>query len=188
MKSLYFKTSLEWRNWLKSNYNQEREVWLIFYKKGTGNPSIDYEAAIEEALCFGWIDSIIKKIDESKYARKFTPRNDNSKWSALNKKRVERLIKSGRMTKAGMLLVDTAKAGGQWYKSERVNISFDMTDEFTNALNKNKKAKEFFTQLANSHKKQFIVWINAAKRSETKDNRIKESIQLLAKGEKLGLR
>ncbi len=188
METIYFKTSDEWRSWLKINYNKEREVWLVFYKKESGKPSIEYEAAVEEALCFGWIDSIIKKIDESKYARKFSRRNTRSKWSELNKMRVEKLLKSNRITPAGKLLVDAAKKGGQWYKAGKANISILMPDEFKDSLNKNKKAKEFFEQLANSSKKQFIIWINTAKRNETKETRIKESIHLLAKGEKLGLR
>ena len=82
---LYFKTSDEWRQWLKSHHDKENEVWLIFYKKGTGKPSMEYEASVEEALCFGWIDSIIKKINDEIYVRKFTPRKDNSLWSELNK-------------------------------------------------------------------------------------------------------
>ncbi len=188
MKSLYFKTSIEWRNWLISNHNKEKELWLIFYKKETGIPSVNYEAAVEEALCFGWIDSIIKKIDESKYARKFTPRNNSSKWSALNKRRVEQLIKNGRMAKAGLVSVEAAKTSGLWNKTDRLTISFDMPEDFIKALNKNKKARDFFKGLASGYQKQFIGWINTAKRLDTKENRIKESVQLLAKGEKLGLR
>ncbi len=102
MQELYFKTSQEWREWLSDNHNKESEVWLIFFKKEIGEPSIDYESSVEEALCFGWTDSIIKKIDESRYARKFTPRKDNSKWSKINKKRVARLIKSVRSTDVGL--------------------------------------------------------------------------------------
>ena len=102
MKQLFFQTLAEWRDWLAKNYNKESVLWLIFYKKETGISSIDYESAVEEALCYGWIDSIIKKLDESRYARKFTPRKDSSKWSEINKNRVARLIKNGRMTKIGL--------------------------------------------------------------------------------------
>ena len=93
MKQLYVTNRDEWRDWLSRHHATETEVWLIFYKKETCKPTIFYEAAIEEALCFGWIDSIIKKIDATRYARKFTPRKDNSKWSALNKKRAKKMIK-----------------------------------------------------------------------------------------------
>jgi uncharacterized protein YdeI (YjbR/CyaY-like superfamily) len=188
LNSLNFKTSQEWRNWLASRHDKEKEVWLIFYKKETGIQSINYEAAVEEALCFGWIDSIIKKIDDSKYARKFTPRNNSSKWSQINKKRIEQLIKNRRMTQAGMLLVDNAKKSGQWDKSDKPIISFDPPEDFLQALKQNNNAKVFFENLAATYQKQFIVWINIAKRPETRENRIRESIHLLEKREKLGLR
>ena len=96
MKQLYFENSKDWRKWLKNNYEKETEVWLIFYKKESGYPTIEYEFAVEEALCYGWIDSIIKKIDNIRYARKFTPRKNNSKWSESNKTRTAKLIKDNR--------------------------------------------------------------------------------------------
>lgn len=189
MNSLYFKTPQEWRAWLQSNHDKEAEVWLIFYKKETGKTSLDYEAAVEEALCFGWVDSLIKKIDEEKYARKFTPRKDDSNWSALNKRRVKRLMKSGRMTPVGLAKVEAAQKSGHWDQPQRKPaISFDPPEDFKKALDQNKKAKEFFEQLAPTDQKQFIVWIRVAKRPETKNRRIRESVQLLEKGEKLGLR
>ncbi len=188
MKSLYCKTPQEWRSWLHYNHDKETGVWLVFFKKGTGKLSVDYEAAVEEALCFGWIDSIIKKIDELKFARKFTPRKDSSKWSAINKKRVERLMKSGRMTQAGLSKIKAAQKSGHWNKSDRPNISFDLPENFKKALNQDKKAKEFFKQLAPTYQKQFIAWIKIAKRQETIEKRIRESIRLLGNGEKLGLR
>lgn len=188
VKSLYFKTPQEWRTWLQSNHDKETEVWLIFFKKNTGKPSLDYESAVEEALCFGWIDSIIKKIDESKFTRKFTPRKDSSKWSAINRKRVERLMKSDRMTHAGLSKIKAAQKSGHWNESDKPTLSFDPPEDFKKALNQNRKAKEFFEQLAPTYQKQFIVWIRIAKRQETIEKRISESIQLLEKGKKLGLR
>ena len=86
MKPLFFKNSCEWREWLQLNHDKESEVWLIYYKKETGEPCIDYEPSVEEALCFGWVDNLIKNLDATKYARKFTPRKDNSKWSEINKR------------------------------------------------------------------------------------------------------
>ncbi len=108
----YSKTPAEWWEWLQNNYDRSTGVWLIFHKKDTGLPSIDYEDAVNEALCYGWIDSIIKKIDEEQYARKFTPRNYNSKWSASNKVRIEKLIHSGRMTEIGLVKIEAAKKNG----------------------------------------------------------------------------
>ncbi|RMF57603.1 MAG: hypothetical protein D6743_18770 [Calditrichaeota bacterium] len=188
MKSRYFKTVREWRTWLRENHDKEKELWLIFFKKGTGRASLDYESAVEEALCFGWIDGLIKKIDETRFARKFTPRKESSKWSALNKARAERLIKSGRMTPAGLAKIEAARQNGKWDQPDRPVITLALPDDFKKALGENEKAREFFEQLAPSYRKQFIGWITIARRQETRTKRIRESIRLLEGGEKLGLR
>ena len=188
MKQLYFKSREQWRSWLSRNYAEENEIWLIFYKKATGRPVIAYGAAVEEALCFGWIDSIIKKIDDTRYARKFTPRKDQSRWSELNKKRASKMIKEGRMTEAGFSKIQIAKQTKQWAQHIRPKINFDIPPELTNALNKNHQAKENFEKLAATYRKQYIGWINIAKKPETKKKRIAESIALLQKGRKLGLK
>ncbi len=188
MEQLYFKSAAEWRDWLKANHEQSNGIRMIFYRKETGRPTIEYESAIEEALCYGWIDSIIKKIDAEKYVRKFTPRKNNSKWSAVNKKRIEKLIKEKRMTGAGLAKVDAAKANGQWDKPDRPVISFELHAEFESALNQNPKARAFFEQLAPSYKKHYIGWIAAAKQNKTREKRIRESITLLEKGQKLGMK
>ena len=188
MKQLYITNRNEWNKWLSKHHNEEKEVWLVFLKKETRKPSIEYESAVEEALCFGWIDSVIKKIDDEKYARKFTPRKDKSRWSELNKRRAERMITEGRMTEFGLAKIETAKKSGNWDKVERLDISFDLPPEFKQALAKNKKAKEHFAKLAPTYQKHYIGWITVAKRQETKQKRIKESISLLEKGKKLGLK
>jgi uncharacterized protein YdeI (YjbR/CyaY-like superfamily) len=188
MNQLFCKTIEEWRKWLKQNHRKVDGVWLVFYKKGAGEQSLDYDSALDEALCYGWIDSIIKKIDDTKYARKFTPRNEVSKWSEINRKRVERLIKAGRMTEAGIAVVKAAKANGCWDKPDRPPIVTEVPVELQAALAKNKKALAIFNKLAPSHQKQYIMWIAMAKRQETREKRIKETIALLEKGEKLGLK
>ena len=188
MKQLYATNRDEWRDWLGRHYATENVIWLIFYKKETSKPTIAYEGAVEEALCFGWIDSIIKKIDDTKYARKFTPRKDKSNWSELNKKRARKMIKEVRMTDAGLAKIEAAKKSGLWEQAGRRRISFDMPSEFVQALDKNKKAKENFDTLAPSYRKHYIGWIQAAKRDETKKKRIRESIFLLAKRKRLGFK
>jgi uncharacterized protein YdeI (YjbR/CyaY-like superfamily) len=188
MKQLYVTNRDEWRKWLGRHYATETVIWLIFYKKETSKPTIPYEAAVEEALCFGWIDSIIKKIDAEKYARKFTPRKDKSNWSELNKKRANKMIKEGRMTDAGLAKIQAARKSGLWEQTGRPRISFDIPSEFAKALDNNKKAKENYDKLAPSYRKHYIGWIQAAKRDETKEKRIRESIFLLAKGKRLGLK
>ena len=188
MKQLYLTNRDQWRDWLSRHHATEVEVWLIFYKKETCKPTIGYEDAVEEALCFGWIDSIIKKIDAEKYARKFTPRKKKSKWSGLNKKRANKMIKEGRMTDVGLAKIQIAKRAGLWDQDGRPQISFDVPLEFAKALAQNKKAKENFDNLAPSYRKQYIGWIAVAKRAETKKRRIEESLILLEKGKKLGMK
>ena len=188
MKQVYVADRDQWRDWLSRYHTSEAGIWLVFYKKGTSKPTIDYEDAVEEALCFGWIDSIIKKIDDQKYVRKFTLRKDKSVWSQLNKKRANKMIKQGMMTEAGLAKIKAAKKNGCWNQEARPQISFEVPPEFAKALARNKKAKVNFDQLAPTYRKYYIGWIATAKRPETKERRIAESIALLEKGKKLGMK
>lgn len=188
MKKLYLKTREEWREWLSLNHGKESAIWLIFYRKGSGKTTLDYEESVEEALCFGWIDSIIKNLDHESYLRKFTPRKPDSKWSDLNKKRVQKMIEQGLMTPVGQSSIDTAMESGVWYKADRPQFGPDIPVELQDALKGNIKAKKFFEQLAPSYRKQYIGWIQTARRPETRRHRIEESLFLLERGEKLGLK
>jgi uncharacterized protein YdeI (YjbR/CyaY-like superfamily) len=188
VRQLYVTDRDQWRRWLSRHHAEEAGIWLVFYKKQTRKPTMAYEAAVEEALCFGWIDGIIKKIDETKYARKFTPRRGRSKWSALNKKRAEKMVRQHKMTEAGLAKIKAAKKSGLWDEDPRPAISFDVPPELAKALTHNKKAKANFEKLAPTYRKHYIGWITVAKRAETKKRRIAESIALLEKGEKLGLK
>ena len=189
MKQLYVPDRSRWRSWLVKNHDKEEDgIWLVFYRKKASKPTLEYEHAVEEALCFGWIDSIIKKIDETKYTRKFTPRKAGSMWSKLNKKRACKMIKQGLMTKAGLAKIRSAKKTGKWDKDPRPKISLDVPDEFATALAKNKKARENFNKLAPTYRRHYIGWIAVAKRDQTRKRRIAESIALLEQGKKLGLK
>jgi len=189
MKTLEFKDRTEWRAWLADNHDRQVEIWLVYYKKATGIPCIEYGESVEEALCFGWVDSLIRKIDEHSYARKFTPRKDNSVWSQLNKQRVEKLIREGLMTEHGLKKVEAAKRSGRWdAPAQSPKIDFEMPAEFAQALSKNPQAEEVFNNLSLSHQKQYLRWIITAKRPETREKRVAESIQLLSGGKELGLR
>ena len=185
---LYISNRKEWRKWLKENHSTVKEVWLTYYKKHTGKPRIPYDDAVEEALCFGWIDSTIKRIDDEKYCQKFTPRKDKSNWSKFNKERVAKLIKQNIMTKAGMDKINTAKKIGNWDKRIAAEINFDMPPELSQLLIANKIAKEFFNELSPSFKKQYIGWIASAKKIETREKRAREAIKLLKTRQKLGIR
>lgn len=188
MEQLYIETAPEWREWLKKNHNKIDGVWLIFYKKVSSKPSINYQDALDEALCYGWIDSIIKRVDEDKYVRKFTCRNDNSKWSEINKARVEILIKKKKMTSYGLQKIKAAKGNGKWYETDRPELNNESKSDFELELGKNKKAKEFFNKLSPSFQKQYLLWISSAKQMVTQEKRISESIKLLERGQKLGLK
>lgn len=189
MKQIDVTTRSQWRQWLARNHDREKEgVWLIFHKKSSGRPSIDYEEAVEEALCHGWIDSIIKRIDDHAYCRKFTPRKDDSLWSNSNKRRAEKLCKEGRMTEIGQAKIDSAKDSGRWAADPKPVIAMDVPPELAEALGRNKSAKEFFGGLAPTYRRQFIAWIVMARRPETKAMRVRESLALLARGKKLGLK
>jgi len=189
MKILTFNNREEWRTWLAANHASEREVWLLYHKKVTGIESIPYDDAVEEALCYGWIDSIIKKLDETRYVRKFTPRKENSQWSAVNIRRVERLIQTGRISEQGLRLVEAAKQNGRWYQpGQKPKVRFPVHLEFEAALEDNPKAKRTFEGLAPTYQQQYLGWIGVAKRADTRAKRIKESLQLLEEGLKLGLK
>ncbi len=189
MKQVRCPTRSQWRRWLRENHDKEKHgIWLVFTKKDTGRPALEYEEAVGEALCFGWIDSIIKRIDQTKYCRKFTPRKDGSLWSSTNKRRVKKLITEGRMTAFGLAKIENAKRSGSWKADPRPVINLDVPRELSAALARNKKAKAFFGKLAPTYRKQFIGWLVTAKRPETRAKRLKESLTLLASGEKLGLK
>lgn len=185
---LYFATAEEWRAWLQTHHDRESAVWLVFFKKESGRASPGYDEAVEEALCFGWIDSIIRKIDDLRFARKFTPRKEDSKWSPSNKRRVERLIRSGRMTEVGLSKIKAARESGRWDQPDRPEINYELPPAFQKALEENLSARNFFDRLAPGYQKQFIAWIRVAKRPETVQKRIDESIDLLNRGEKLGMK
>lgn len=174
---------------MAENYDREDEIWLVYYKKTTGKPSIPYGASVEEALCYGWVDSLIKKLDEERYVRKFTPRRQGSNWSQSNIQRVESLIEQGLMAPPGMRLVEDARRTGNWEQPEtRPELEFKMPPEFQQALDSNPEAKETFDKLSNTYKKQYLGWIEIARRQATRERRIAESIRLLERGDKLGLK
>lgn len=181
---LYVTKRDEWRTWLEKNHHTEKEVWLIFYKKHTGKPTLLYDDAVEEALCYGWIDSIVKRIDDEKYCQKFTPRTKKSKWSELNKKRVKKLIKEGKMTEAGLAKIDEKMLNEKEVKKKELVIP----PEIETALQANEKVWENFVNLAPGYKRQYIGWVMDAKREETRKRRLNELMIVLEKNEKLGMK
>lgn len=178
----------KWRAWLTENHSTKNEVWLLFCKQHTGKPSVSYDDALDEALCFGWIDSIVKRLDDERYMRKFTPRKRGSVWSEVNKRRVERLIHEGRMEEAGMTRVMEAKKSGEWSKRRAREKQLKVPTFFGKALTANKKALEHFNALAPSYRRNMVGWVSSAKKEETRKKRLAEVIRVLERGEKLGLK
>jgi len=173
-----------WRAWLDANRGTAREVWLVFFKKHTGEPCIAYEESVEEALCVGWIDSLVRRIDDDRFARKFTPRTDATKWSASNVRRVEKLIAEGRMTEAGLAKYAPADpAGANPPKGDPSPPA-----ELRKALARDGKARTFFESLPPSQRRRFVLWVDAAKRDATRARRVTESIELLRRGQTLGMK
>lgn len=173
---LYLKSRNEWRAWLKKYHNKKNVIWLVYYKKHTAKPTIAYEEAVEEALCFGWIDSTIKRIDKDRYVQKFTPRRRKSRWSFLNIQRARKMIQQRKMTKAGLVfykeimkkpIKDTRTAG-----RKKVTIPKDLKE----ALTKNKKAYRNFKNFAPSYQKMYIGYVGAAKKAETRKRRIRRVV------------
>ena len=174
-----FKNRQEWREWLDENYDKEKEIWLMYYKKHTGKETILYNDAVEEALCFGWIDSLVKGIDKECYMQKYTPRKSNSVWSLLNKKRAKKMIAEGKMTSAGLEKIKEAEKNGKWDSaySSRVRSKVEMPEDLKKELHKNETARNNFMSFSGSHQFIYIHWINSAKRSETREKRINEVIK-----------
>ena len=182
LPTLLIRSRRAWRAWLTKHHASSAGVWLVFYKAHTGETSIHYEDAVREALCFGWIDSLIKRLDEDRYAFKVTPRRPTSKWSDINRKRWAELEAAGLLTSAGLAAAPTSNT----YAPRPVVP--ELPAYIAKALKTNSRAWEFFRELAPRERRNFVVWIHTAKRAETRERRIRESIALLAAGKKLGLK
>ena len=163
----------DWRKWLEQNHHEKQSVWLIYYRTSTKIPSLSWSEAVDEALCFGWIDSTKKKIDEERYMQYFSRRKPKSTWSKINKEKVAHLIQNKRMTKAGYESIERAKQNGSWTHLEEVDslqIPEDLKEEFA----KHQGSMEYFESLSNSDKKILLYWIISAKRPATRQKRISE--------------
>lgn len=184
---LYFKTMLEWHLWLEENHKKTEGVWFVFYKKNSGKPSVSYNDAVEEALCFGWIDGKIKRVNEDYYIQWFTPRRKGSRWSKLNTSRVARLIKENRMKPAGLAAFEKTKDKPELIyeikKDEIPSIPADLNE----ALKKNKIAYDNFLKSPPSSRRLYIFWLNDAKRPETRASRIEKIVDRSEKNIKAGM-
>lgn len=175
--AILFRRPAEWRRWLKENHDKETELWLIHYKKHIGRTGISHEQAVEEALCYGWIDSKLKAVDEYKYALRYSPRRKRSVWSEINKRTALRMIDKGRMTRFGLDKIKEAKRNGRWASAYSSKESPSIPQDLEQALARNKTAWESFHALSNSHQTQYVFWIESAKKKETRTERVKVVVQ-----------
>jgi len=180
------ETLEQWRQWLARHHDSESEVWLVFHKAHTGRRSIAYSDALDEALCFGWVDSLIKRLDDARFARKFTPRKADSRWSAINRKRYAALKASGRLQPGGINRPPTDR--GSAPRPQRYELPATIPRYFQAALRKQPAAWRHFQAMGPSHRRRYLAWIESARREETRARRLEEAIRLLAAGKPLGLK
>jgi len=179
LPTTYAKDRGEWRKWLEKNHATSSGVWLIYYKKGSSKPSVAYDEAVEEALCFGWIDSRVNALDDERYMQVFSPRKPKSSWSKLNKQHVEQLIQNGLVTVAGLEKIEAAKRDGSWSALDAIE-DLQLSVDLMKALDSNKTAYDNFMAFSTSSKKNIVRWIESAKRPETRLKRIEETVTLAA--------
>jgi len=180
--NLDVRTRQRWRQWLAKHHASSAGIWLVRHKQHTAVNSMSYEDLVCEALCFGWVDSLIKRLDNKRYAIKVTPRKPTSKWSDINRRRWKELKAAGLLALAGLNAAPTANR----YAAHPAIP--ELPGNVAKAIRTNLKAWQFFQQLAPTYRRDFVVWIHTAKRPETREKRIRESIALLAAGKKLGLK
>jgi len=174
---LEFRDRAEWRKWLKANHSRSSGIWAVIYRKDVDQEGLRYIAALEEALCFGWIDSQMRKRDPDSFVLQFTPRRPGSVWSARNKETALRMIREGRMTAKGLALIKDAKKSGAWKSAYSLNKGQRLPPDLSHALRKNGAAQRFFKSLSNSGKGMYIHWVLDAKREETRKARINEVVR-----------
>lgn len=184
----HFKSRSEFRKWLEKNHAKKTELWILFYKVHTKKKSLRYAEAVEESLCFGWIDGIVKRIDDEKHAQRYTPRNPKSIWSKVNKERAKRMIDTGKMTDAGLVKIKKAKESGWWKNAyTTTQRDYDMSDEMKRVLISDKKAWTNFQNFGKSYQNTYIFYVNYAKREETKKKRIQLILERAKKNMPPGL-
>jgi uncharacterized protein YdeI (YjbR/CyaY-like superfamily) len=179
IKTFQAKTRKEWRKWLVKNHQSEKSVWLIIYHKGSDTKSVYYDEAVEEAICFGWIDSIAHKRDEESKYQFFAQRKPKSNWSKASRERAEKMLEQRQMTASGQKLIDLAKKTGTWEALVDVQNSV-IPDDLQKLLNKNKTALKNFLGFPPSSKRIILEWILNAKKDETRQRRIEETVRLAA--------
>jgi uncharacterized protein YdeI (YjbR/CyaY-like superfamily) len=192
LETLHVSTREAWRAWLARHHLTATEVWLRYAKRHTGEPRVEYDAAVEEALCYGWIDGLVRSIDDRYYAQRFSPRRPGSTWSLINRRRYAKLLREGRLAEAGLGKAPPAGSSMPEDASRPpdagTSIEPAVPPDFRRALKASPQAWRTFENLAPSYRRFYLGWIAAAKREATRTRRIAEAISLLAAGKKLGIK
>ena len=179
IETFYPTSQQQWRQWLEENHRSKQAVWLVHYKKKSGVPTISWSEAVDEALCFGWIDSVRKTLDNETFIQFFSKRKPNGTWSKVNKEKIRQLVEAGLMTQAGLESIETAKQNGSWTildEVEELILPNDLEIEF----NTQPGSKDFFLSLSKSVRKAMLQWLVLAKQPETRQKRIREIVELAA--------
>lgn len=185
-----FKTRRAWRAWLARHHDKSRGLWIAYYKKACGKRSITYEEALQEALAYGWIDSTLRRLDEERYAQRYTPRSDKSVWSAANKARVATLSAAGLMAPPGLAKVEAARRNGSWDKLDRIDRfagAADVPADLRRALRADTETWRTFLKRPPSEKKMWVWWVTTAKRPETRARRVAETVLRVRAGRRPGM-
>jgi uncharacterized protein YdeI (YjbR/CyaY-like superfamily) len=176
----YFKNTYEWRAWLHENHHTSKGIELVFYRVDSNYESMRWEEAVQVAICYGWIDSTVRKIDDERRKQTFTPRKHNSVWSKLNKTYIEKLISENLMHESGLAKIEIAKKNGSWESLDAVE-NHEMPKDLEKAFKKNKLAHNNYQNFSPSYRKSYLYWLNQAKREETRLARIESIIDLCEK-------
>jgi uncharacterized protein YdeI (YjbR/CyaY-like superfamily) len=169
----------DWREWLTSQLDRREGLWIVYRKKSSSLDGPVYDDLVEEALCFGWIDSRVRRVDDDRVMQWFSPRREGGLWSAVNKERIEQLVATGKMTEIGQAAIDRAKADGSWSQHDEVD-ALVVPPDLRTALGAAPEAMTAYEALSDSAKKQYLWWIHSAKRPATRANRIEETIRMLS--------
>jgi len=179
-KYLAFKSREEWRGWLEKHHATDQEAWLLHSRKNVAKQFINYEEAVEEALCFGWIDGLLQPVDLKTYALRYSPRKSQSIWSVKNQQRAEKMVKEGLMTVAGLEKIAEAKENGEWESALTREDTNMIAEDLVQELKRN-QAWVFFNNWPDSRKKQYLYWLNSAKRPETRQKRIQVIVKMASR-------
>ncbi len=174
----------EWRDWLAGNHAKLSGIWFVYFKKQTGKPRVTYDEAVEEALCFGWIDSLPRKIDDERSKLLFTTRKPKSVWSKLNKTRIEKLIGNGLMTEIGLAKIEVAKRDGSWNALD-ASDNLEIPKDLSQAFEENRTAAKNFTAFSDAVKRNILFWIGSTKRDATRAARIEKAVAMAERNKRV---